>query len=279
MRSLVTVLSVAVVMWALSNVSAQGVREGLGERIQDLNLTDEQEAKVAEIRKEFRPKVQQALKELAVVVKEEVEKVRGVLTPDQKTRLATLKEERQERRAEGLGERLAHLHELDLTGAEMEKIAEIRKEYRPRIVKAMEGLHGLLSAEQRTAREEGLKAGKKRSEVITSLKLSDDQKTKVEGVCKEVGTLVRAEMEKIRDVLTEAQKATLQDFGKERREQVRDRIAHRIANLKDLNLTEAQVSQIAEIRKEYRPRVHEASNRLRATVREEVESIIRAIKG
>src|SRR5262249_32980050 len=225
----------------------------LAERIQDLNLTDQQEARIADLRKGFRPRIEQAIKELAVLVKGEVEKVRAVLTPDQKTRLATLKEERQERRAEGLSERIAHLHEFDLTGAEMEKIAEIRKEYRPKIVKAMEGLHGLLSAEQQTAREEGLKAGKKRTEVLASLKLTDAQKTKVEAVCKEVGTLVRAEMEKIRDVLTESQKATLQEFSKERREHVRDRVAHRIANLKELNLTEAQLSQMAAIRKEYRP--------------------------
>jgi Spy/CpxP family protein refolding chaperone len=259
--------------------SAQGVRERVAERIQDLNLTDEQEAKVMEIRKAFRPKVEQAIKELAGVVKEEVAKVRAVLTPDQKTKLGELKEERQERRAETLCERIAHVHELDLTGAELEKIAEIRKEYRPRMLKTMESLHGLLSADQRTAREEGLKAGKKRSEILASLKLTDDQKAKVEAVCKEVGTLARAEMEKIRDVLTESQKATLQDFAKERREHVRDRVAHRIAHLKDLNLTEAQVSQIHEIRKEYRPRVHEASNRVRATVREEVQSIIQAIRG
>ena len=53
---------------------------GLLERIQDLNLTDEQEAKIADIRKEYRPKVQEAAKELAGIVKEEVEKVRAVLT-------------------------------------------------------------------------------------------------------------------------------------------------------------------------------------------------------
>jgi Spy/CpxP family protein refolding chaperone len=262
-----------------SKVSAQGGRERLAERIQDLNLSDAQEAKIADIRKQFRPKVEHAIKELAGMVKEEVEKVRAVLTPDQKSKLTTLKEERQERRAEGLSERLAHLHEFDLTGAEMEKIAEIRKEYRPRIVKALEGLHGILSAEQRTAREEALKAGKKRTEVLASLKLTPDQKTKVEAVCKEVGILVHAELEKIRDVLTEAQTATLQEFSKERREHVRDRVAHRIAHLKELNLTEAQLSQMAAIRKEYRPRVHEASNQLRATVREEVETIIHAIKG
>jgi Spy/CpxP family protein refolding chaperone len=256
-----------------------GARERLGERVQDLNLTDEQEARVTDIRKDFRPKVQQAIKELGSVVKEEVEKVRAVLTPDQQTKLAALKEERQERRAESLAERIAHLHELDLTGAEMEKIAEIRKEYHPRIVKAMEGLHGLLTAEQRTAREEGLKAGKKRKEIIASFNLTADQKAKVEGVAKELSALCHAEMEKIRDVLTEGQKATLQEFRKERREHVRDRRAHRIANLKELNLNEGQVSQIEGIRKEYRPRVHEAGNRLRATVREEVEMIIRAIKG
>jgi Spy/CpxP family protein refolding chaperone len=264
-------------MGAPSNLSAQG--KGLTARIQDLHLTDAQEAKIADIRKEYRPRVEQGIKQLAGLVKEEVEKVRAVLTPDQKTKLAELKEERQERRAESLAERLAHFHEFDLTGAEMEKIGEIRKEYRPRIVKALEGLHGILSADQRAAREEGLKAGKKRTEVVASLKLTADQKTKVEAVCKEVGTLVHAELEKIRDVLTESQKATPQEFKKERREHVRDRVAHRIANLKELNLTEGQVSQITEIRREFRPRIHEAGNRLRATVREEVETIIRAIKG
>src|SRR5262249_3505671 len=131
----------------------------------------------------------------------------------------------------------------------------------------------------RQAREEGLKTGKQRRELLASLKLTDDQKAKVEAVAKEVTTLVHAEMEKIRDVLTEGQKEALQEFRKERREHVRDRMAHRIANLKDLNLTEAQVSQIEGVRKEYRPRIHEAGNRLRGTVREEVDMILRAIKG
>ena len=47
-------------------------------------------------------------------------------------------------------------------------------------------------------------------------------------------------------------------------------MAHRIANLKDLNLTDEQKTKIAEIRKEYRPKVHEAGNKLRASVREEI---------
>jgi Spy/CpxP family protein refolding chaperone len=50
-------------------------------------------------------------------------------------------------------------------------------------------------------------------------------------------------------------------------------------NLRDLNLTEAQKAQIMEIRKEYRPKVHEAGNKLRAAVREELHMIVAVLKG
>jgi Spy/CpxP family protein refolding chaperone len=278
MRSLLTLLTVALVLWVPGKLFAQRA-DGLAERMQDLQLSDDQEARVAEIRKECGPKVQKAAKELATLVKDEVTKVRDVLTPEQKTKLAALKEERRERRGEHLAERVAHLRELDLTEAERTRIAEIRKEYHPRIVKAMEGLKGLLSADQRKAREEGLKAGKKRREVIASLNLTADQKEKVDAVGKEVCTLVREELEKIRDVLSEGQKEKIREFREERRDHVRDRMAHRIANLKDLGLTDEQKAKIAEIRKECRPKIHEAGNELRATVREEVAKVIAALKG
>jgi Spy/CpxP family protein refolding chaperone len=93
-----------------------------------------------------------------------------------------------------------------------------------------------------------------------------------------VGALVREELEKIRDLLTEGQKEKLAEFKEERRERVRDRKAHRIANLKDLNLTEEQVMKLADVRKEYRPKIHEAGNNLRATVREEVHEILAVMK-
>jgi Spy/CpxP family protein refolding chaperone len=252
---------------------------GLAARVQDLNLTDEQEAKIADIRKEYRPKVQEAAKELSTIVKEEVEKVQAVLTPEQRTKLAADKEERQAHRAEGLSERLAHLGELDLTEGEMTKIGEIRKEFRPKIEAAMKGMQGLLTDDQKKARQEAFAAGKKHREIVAALNLTDEQKEKVQGACKEVTALVKEEMEKIRDVLTAEQKEKLQDLKEERQERVRDRRAHRIANLKDLNLTEDQKTQIADIRKEYRPKVHEAGNKLRATVREEVEAILAVIKG
>jgi len=284
MRTLMAVVALAVgisvcIPPALAEEKADQKAVGLAARIQDLNLTDEQEAKIADIRKEYKPKVQEAGKELAAIVKEEVEKVRAILTPEQKTKLEAAKEERQERRAECLAERIAHLEELDLTEGEIAKIADIRKEFRPKIEKAMKEMQGLLTDDQKKARLEALTADKKRREVLESLKLTDEQKEKVQAAGKEVATLVREEMEKIGDVLSAEQKETLQELKDERRERVRDRQAHRIANLKDLDLTDEQKTQIAEIRKGYRPKVQEAGNKLRATVREELGAIVAVIKG
>ena len=261
------------------DTSGQKAAGDLGGWIQDLNLTDQQEAKIAAIRKEYQPKVQEAGKELATIVKEEVEKVTDVLTPEQKMKPELTKEDRKERRAEGQAQRIAHFEELDLTDAELAKFEEIRKEYRPKIEKAMKDLQGLLTEDQNKARQESLAAGKKHREVLEGLKLTEDQKEKVQAVGKEVATLVREEMEKIRDVLSAEQNEKLADLKEERNERVRDRMAHRIAELKELNLTEDQKTQIANVRKEYRPKVHEAGNKHRGAVREEVEAIVAVIKG
>jgi Spy/CpxP family protein refolding chaperone len=251
----------------------------LVERIQDVQLTDAQEAKIADIQKEFRPRVQEAAKEVVTIAKEEVAKVEGVLTPEQKKKIEEAAEERKEFRGERLSERIAHLQELDLTADEKAKLMEIRKEFHPKIEKAMKGLEGLLTPEQTKAREDALKAGMKRREVIAALKLTGDQKEKVETAGKEVCGLVREELEKMRDVLTEGQKEKLQEFKDERRERVRDRHAHWIANYKELNLTAEQKEKIAEIRKEYCPKLQEAGSKLRGTVKEEVEAILAVIKG
>jgi Spy/CpxP family protein refolding chaperone len=90
--------------------------------------------------------------------------------------------------------------------------------------------------------------------------------------------VVREELTKIGDVLTEAQKEKLAELKGERRERVRDRLAFRIAEFKVLNLTGEQRDKIRGIRKEYRPKVHTAGNKLRAAVREEVAMILDVIK-
>jgi Spy/CpxP family protein refolding chaperone len=283
MRTLTSVLALAVAMLLCAGpgaapVGAQEKVVVLVERIQDIHLTDDQEAKIAEIRKDSQPKVRDAAKELAAIVKEEVEKVRDVLTADQKAKLQELKEDRKEERMAGLAARIAHLKELDLTEDELTKIQEIRKDFRPKIIKGMQALAGMLTDEQKQAREQGLKAGKKRAEVLAALNLTADQKEKVAAVAKDVGIVVREELEKIKDLLTDEQQAKLVDLKEERQERARDRLASKIANLKDLNLTDEQKTRIEAIRKEFRPRVHEAGNRLRAAVRDEVAMIVAVIK-
>jgi Spy/CpxP family protein refolding chaperone len=287
MRTLSAVLALALAAWVLPALRAADeakrgqaeADEGQAEAMADLSLTEEQEAKLADIRKECRPKVEQAARELADTVKEEMTKIRETLTPEQREKLQTLREERRERRARGLAAEFAHLKELDLTEGEADQVAQVRREFRPKIEKALEGLRGILTEQQRKAREEALKAGKSRREVFAALNLTDDQKQKVEAVCRDVRTLVREELEKVRDVLSEEQRQKLADLREERRERVRDRMAHRISNLRELNLTEEQRTAIANIRKEYRPKIQEAGNKFRAAVREEVGMIAAALKG
>src|SRR5262245_12101743 len=72
MRTLKIALALAVAI----PVAAAGQVVVLVERIQDLPLSDAQEAKIAEIRKESRAKIQEAAKELGALSKEEVQKIR-----------------------------------------------------------------------------------------------------------------------------------------------------------------------------------------------------------
>jgi Spy/CpxP family protein refolding chaperone len=282
MRSVMAALALALVVglpfYGTLSAAAEETTVVLVERFQDLNLTDDQETRIAEIRKEYHPRVQEAAKEFAVAVKEEVDEVRAVLTAEQKEKLRELKEARREHRGQGVAQMVAHFEELDLTAGEMARIEEIRKEFRPRIEKTLKELQGILTDTQKKARAEALTAGKKHREVVAALALTGEQKDKVATVFKEVSTLVREEMEKIRDLLTEEQKAKLAELKNERREQVRDRMAHAIANFKELNLTEEQKTKIADIRTKYRPRIHEAGNKLRSVIREEVHAIVNVLK-
>ena len=92
-----------------------------------------------------------------------------MLTLDQLLQIENMKEERKTLRVEGFAARIAHLRDLDLTEGEKTKIAEIRNEFRPKIVQALEGLRGTPTPEEAKVREDALKAGKGRREVIASL--------------------------------------------------------------------------------------------------------------
>jgi Spy/CpxP family protein refolding chaperone len=248
------------------------------ERIRDLNLTESQEAAIAGIREEYEPKVEQAVTQLQTAMKEAKDAARDVLTAEQKTKLTAMKEEGKTWRYETMAERVTHLRDLDLTDDEMTKLASIRKEYRPKIVEALEGLKGILTPEQARMREEGLKAGKSRREVLASLNLNDQQETQVEAVSEQVRALVRDELTKMRDVLNPEQREKLAAMKEDRREQVRARTLFAAESLKDLNLTDEQKSQLKAIQMEYGPRIEEAGNQLRAIVREEARTILGVLK-
>jgi len=246
--------------------------------IQDIDLSDEQEAEIAAIRKEYRPKIEESAKELKSLVKEEVEGIRNVFTPEQRPKIQAIIEERKDFREESLAHKIAGLKELDLTETELAKIAEIRKEYRPKIDEAAKQLERLLTDTQKEARKEAIKDDKPRREVLKVLNLTSAQTSELENNAKELKDLVGSEMSKLRGVLTAGQKETLQDLRAERREMVRDRLAHQIANLKDLNLTEQQKESLMNIRQEFRPKIQEAGNALRTEIGEEVGKIVAVLK-
>jgi Spy/CpxP family protein refolding chaperone len=248
------------------------------EKIQDLNLTDEQEAKIAEIRKEYRSKIAEATKDLATRVNEEVAKLRDVLTPEQKDNLKEQKDDRHEWKEHGLAEQLAHLTELDLTGAEIAKIEEIRKEYRPKIEMSTKKMAGILTDEQMKTRVQAVLADKSRREIRQGLNLTEEQKSKIDEASKDLTKEVREMMEKIREVLHEEEQAKPSDPKEEREERVRDRMARKIANLAALSLTDEQKTKMSDIRQEYRPKVQDAGNRLRALLTAELEAIIGVLK-
>lgn len=287
MRTLSVLVSSVLVSWICTEPAATKMTRGSRlddskdrrvERFHDLNLTDDQEAKIKKIRDEYQPKVEAALKELVGIGKEEMDKVRNILTPEQREKAQAFKEERRERGMECVTDAFGHLREFSLTDAEIDKIQEIRKETRPKIEKGLEAIEGILTEEQKKNRDEGLKAGKPRREILASLNLTDDQKKIFTAACNDITKAVREEMEKIREVLTEEQQAKLQDIKEERKERVRDRMAYRVHTAQDLGLTDDQKTKMAEVRKEYRPKIQEAGNKLRSVVREEVDAIVAVIK-
>ena len=113
---MVAAIAVGAMVWAFdSGKAAAGQGPTFVLAIQDLNLTDAQEEKIADIRKESRPKIREAAKELDTLAKEEVEKLKAVLTEDQVKKVQEMKEEREDRREDCLAHSFMNLKELDLT--------------------------------------------------------------------------------------------------------------------------------------------------------------------
>ena len=121
-------------------------------------------------------------------------------------------------------------------------------------------------------------AGKSRREVLASLNLTEEQRSKIESVGNEVRGIVHEEIDKIRDVLDPQQREKLSAMRQDRLEQFRARTFFAIASLRDLNLTDEQVTKLKAVQNEYGSRIEEAGNQLRAIVREEIRAIVAVVK-
>ena len=115
---------------------------------------------------------------------------------------------------------------LNLTDQQKTQYAALKTEYAPKVKEATQALDSVLTPEQKTARQEAVKAGKaagkSRKEVWkdaqAAVKLTDEQKTKLDEARKAAQALRKEIREKVMAILTPEQKAQLKAERKERRE-------------------------------------------------------------
>jgi len=152
---------------------------------------------------------------------------------------------------------------LNLSDEQKAKVKELWKEYQP---KFKEAAGGVLTTEQKKARDDAIKAakdaGKKGPEVFkavrAAVKLTDEQKAKM----KEAMKPLRKELhEKVMAILTPEQQGQLKA----------KMAAHKHHGhgpwgmLKGLNLSDEQKAKVKELRKEYQPRFKEAAGSVLTT--------------
>ena len=113
---------------------------------------------------------------------------------------------------------------ITLSGEQMTKLAEVKKEFEPKLEAAFKKQNDILSAEQKKARQEASKAakaaGKKgkeaQADIAAATKLTDDQKKQQDEVSKELKELNGKIREQISSFLTEEQKTHLTPMKKKK---------------------------------------------------------------
>jgi hypothetical protein len=111
--------------------------------------------------------------------------------------------------------------EITLSEEQQTKLKAIKDEYAPKLAAISAKQNEILTAEQRTARAEVAKANREakktgkeaQAAVDAALKLTDEQKTKWAATQKEMQELRKAVQQKMRELLTEDQKAKLPKRG------------------------------------------------------------------
>jgi len=114
-------------------------------------------------------------------------------------------------------DRVERVKDLNLTDGQKAKLAELKKEYAPKLKKANEKLDDVLTAEQKKARDEAMKAAREahkrgpeaRDAAITAMKLTDAQKAKRTDIRKAIDALDKEISDKVNKLLTTEQQDVL----------------------------------------------------------------------
>jgi hypothetical protein len=118
-------------------------------------------------------------------------------------------------------DRVLRMQNLNLTDDQKAKLEEMKKEYDPKVKDATAKVEGVITAEQKKAREDALKeardAGKRGQEVRdaaqAAMKLTDAQKADMKKFRQVVTDLNKEITDKVNALLTDAQKETLKARG------------------------------------------------------------------
>jgi Spy/CpxP family protein refolding chaperone len=113
---------------------------------------------------------------------------------------------------------------LDLTDAQKAKIEDIKKEFGPKLKAAQEKSDSILTDEQKKARSEVFQKAREsregfqnmRETIEKAMKLTDEQKKKLDEARKVSEELNKALMDKVTEVLTPEQKEKLQKAREQR---------------------------------------------------------------
>lgn len=177
-------------------------------------------------------------------------------------------------------EHWAMLRGVNLTDDQKAKVDSVKQEYGPKFKEARGKIDAILTEEQRKARDEAVKtakaAGKRGDEVWKDAKaavtLTDEQKAKMAEARKGVEALHQEAREKIMAILTTEQKEQL----KKPRDGMHGhpQMGRGGAMLEGLNLTDDQKAKIAEIRKDYAPKLQEAGKDVQALRKEVHEKVL-----
>jgi hypothetical protein len=106
---------------------------------------------------------------------------------------------------------------ITLNDEQQTKLEEVKKEYSPKVSELLDKKNGILTADQKKARAEAVKAakaeGKKGKDLMAAgeeaMKLSDDQKQQIAAIDKDLKALNKEIRGKITAFLTDEQKAEL----------------------------------------------------------------------